>query len=440
MTTTMTRLAFAAMACALLLAATGCGGPGQVDPDATEKFRPIDTKAAVFWDRQTTETAELLRTLADEFNATRASALPIKVEHSGGYSDIFRKVSASMQARVLPSMAVGYQSMTTEYVQAGAVLALDSFVNDPKTGFSKEDLDDFLPVVLETNTYPELGGHMYSFPFCKSTLMLYFNKTVLGKAGITAPPQTWDEFLDHCRKVKAQTGKAAYAVSVDCSTIAGMIFSMGGEVAEGRESRFDAEPAIRVFELIETLASEDLAFPIAPRTFDDQMAFAQDEVAFVMRSSSGRTNVALLMAGREADWGMARIPQADPADPHTVLYGPNICVFDTTPEQAETAWEFVKFFTSPDVAARWSLGTGYLPIRKSAAQDPRIQAFWAQWPYNRAAYDCLPFAKSEPNLAGWQEVRGLVEKAETEVLAGLKTGRAAALDLKAKADAVLKEM
>ena len=110
------------MLCMLLLAG-GCGGqrggvPGQ--------FKPIDPTAAVFWDRQTTESAELLRTLANEFNASRPGRLPIKVEHSGGYKEIFQKVSASIRAGALPGMAVAYQSMTAEYAQTGAVVALDS--------------------------------------------------------------------------------------------------------------------------------------------------------------------------------------------------------------------------------------------------------------------------------------------------------------------------
>jgi len=39
---------------------------------------------AVFWDRQTTETGALIRTLVDEFNAKRPHGLSIKIEHTGG--------------------------------------------------------------------------------------------------------------------------------------------------------------------------------------------------------------------------------------------------------------------------------------------------------------------------------------------------------------------
>jgi ABC-type glycerol-3-phosphate transport system substrate-binding protein len=115
-----------------------------------------------------------------------------------------------------------------------------------------------------------------------------------------------------------------------------------------------------------------------------------------------------------------------------------VTLFSTTPEQQQTAWAFVKYFTSPDVGARWAAETGYLPVRKSAVNHPVLQEFWKKWEGGRAAYDCLAFAKVEPNVMGWQEVRTLVERALTEVLSGLKPGRQAATELKLAADAALK--
>jgi len=421
----------------LLMVGCDCRGGGGEPSVVLRNFEPIDPVAAVFWDRQTTESAALLRELTDAFNAGRSGGLPIKIEYLGGYGDIFRKVSASIQAGALPSMAVGYQSMTSEYVQAGAVAELDTFIQDPERGLSKSDLEDFFPVVIETNKYPDFGDKMYSFPFCKSVLMLYFNKTVLGKAGITQPPKTWDEFLAQCRKVKEVTGDAAYALSIDCSTVTGMIYSLGGEVLSGKTPLFDSPETVKAFELLETLMRNGCAYQISMGTYDDEVAFAQDEVAFIIRSSSGRSNVKTLMQGNSDRWGMAMIPQADPANPRTVLFGPNINIFNTTPAHQQAAWEFVKYFTSPEVSVKWVLGTGYLPIRKSAANDPLLQQFWAEWEYNRAGFDCLPYAKTEPNIAGWQEVRIVVEKFETKVVTLLQSPSEAAQELQREAKAVL---
>jgi multiple sugar transport system substrate-binding protein/sn-glycerol 3-phosphate transport system substrate-binding protein len=359
------------------------------------------------------------------------------VQYSGGYSEIYQKTTNSIAARRLPGMAVAYESMTTEYAHAGAVVPLDPYLADPETGLTGQERADFFPVVLETNRYAEFDGAMLSFPFTKSVLMMYFNRDVLAKAGFDAPPATWEAFLAQCRKVKEVTGKPAYAVDVDASTMDGVIFSMGGDVYADGETLFDQPHAVRAFELFETLAKEELAYQIPPGSYDDRLALAAGDIAFSFRSSSHRAYVAEGFDGDTASWGMARIPQADPEQPRTVLYGANVCVFKTTPEQQQTAWEFIRYFTSPEVTARWAVETGYLPIRKSAAQQPALQAFWEEAPQNRAAFDCLDFAVSEPNVGGWQEVRDLIERAQTVVLLGRQTGQEAARELKEKADAVL---
>lgn len=415
-----------------LIAAAGCGGRG-----GETAYRPINPDAAVFWDRQTAETAALLQDIVTAFNA-QYDGVPIKVERAGGYEDIHRKVLASLSAGAVPALAVGYPNTTIEYVRANAVVPLDDLIHDPELGFSSEELEDFYPAVLEMNRYPTFGGRMYSFPFAKSVLMLFFNRVVLRAAGIDQPPATWDEFLDQCRRVKRQSGKFAHAINVDCSTFDGMIFSMGGEVYDGTQTLYDSPAALRAFRLYQTLAREGLAYRIAGG-YDDDIALTQGEVAFTMRSSAASSGIAEVMKDRMDEWGMARIPQDNPANPKTVLYGPNFVLFRTTLEQQRAGWAFIKYLTSVENSTRWTLGTGYLPVRKSAASHPDVQRLWEERPYRKATFECLSFARPEPNVPGWQEVRDLVERALADVIAGNAEAEAAAAALKRDADEVLRK-
>ncbi|GMV99104.1 MAG: ABC transporter substrate-binding protein [Candidatus Hydrogenedentota bacterium] len=422
----------------LCLALPGCGGSGTGSGPASEDapFKSIDPAAVVLWDRQTQEFSDLIKNIADTFNKDR-EGLPVRVEYMGDYSDIYRKVTLSIQAGELPSMAVGYESMTAEYVRLGAVRPLGEFIRDPELGFSEEEIADFFPGVVDTNRYGQFGGEYYSFPFCKSVLTLFFNKRVLKKAGFDGPPQTWDDFLEQCRAVRAKTGNYGYALNADCSTLNGMIFSRGGDIVSGNQSLYDSPQSIAAFEFLETLAKEKLAYQITPGTYDDREAFAQDKAAFFFRSSVHRPFTQKLMQGDQDAWGLAMIPQADPANPSTVLYGPNVMVFKTGNEQERVAWEFIRHFTSPEISSNWALITGYIPMHKSSAADPRVQAYWKEWEYNRVPFDSLAVARAEPNLVGWQEVRSLVERAWSDVMSEVKTGREAALELKQQADAVL---
>ena len=399
-------------------------------------FAPLSAEQVVFWDRQTTETAQLLQKITDEFNAGQEGP-PVRIETTGNYGEIYRKVMASIQARQLPAMAVSYESMTAQYAASGAVVPLDGFVSAESGGLSPEEIADFFPAVLESNYYSEYDGQLLSFPFSKSVLMLYANHRVLRAVGIDVPPKTWDEFLQQCRTIREKTGKSAYAISVDCSTISGMIFSMGGELVVDGTFQYDQPASRQAFGLLETLINEKLAYQIQARTFDDEVAFARDDVAFTIRTSAGSANMAVAMGGKNDDWSMNPLPQQDFNNPATILFGPNITLFKTGANQERVAWEFTRHFTSVPVMTEWALATGYLPIRRSVANDPRMQTYWDGWPSNKVPYECLAFAKTEPNLRGWQEIRGLVEKAESAVLAGLKSAQEVTTELQAEAQATL---
>lgn len=414
------RLAIAGF-CALALLA--CGPRPTSLPTsggaATTTFKPIAPDAADLWDRQTTENADVLEAIVNEFNGAHPG-LPVKIVQSGNYADIYRKTTAAIKAGTLPSMAVAYGNMTVEYARAGAVAGLDEFIHDPKQGLSETDLADFFPVMLEQNRYPEFDGAILSWPYTKAVLVMYFNTRVLSAAGIDTPPATWEEFIAQCRTVKAKTGKRALCLDVDASTLNAMVFSRGGAIVKDGVPMYRSPETQAAFEMLALLFKEDLAFQNTPRTFNDQTAFGADDTAFAFRPSSSLPYFKIVMEGTDG-WGAAPIPHAEGANPATVLYGANVSVFKTTPEHQQTAWAFLKHFTSPRVNAEWAVKTGYLPCRKSATEDPALQAFWAEWKYNRVAFDCLTFAKSEPNVAGWQTVRGLLENAATEVVTGLKT-------------------
>jgi multiple sugar transport system substrate-binding protein len=407
----------------------------ETDETQDKTFKPISSDSAEFWDRQTTIAADLLFEISDEFN-TEYSGLPIAPISSGGYGDIYKKVIASTRAGVLPSMAVAYENMTAEYMKLGAVRPLDGLIQNSELGLSEEELGDFFPAMLETNTFAQFDNLILSFPYTKSVLVLYHNNSVMTAAGLDSPPDTWDEFIAQCRTIKATTGKYAIAIDIDCSTISGIIFSLGGDIIDGDKMLYNSPQSIRAFEIIETLIKEDLAYQIPRRTFNDENAFANNEIAFILRTSAQRPYLDDLIVDNST-WGIARIPQSDPDSPSTALYGGNLNIFKTTPTHEKSAWAFIRFFTSPEVSVKWALETGYLPVRRSAANHPELQAFWNEWPSNKTAFNCLEFAKTEPNILGWQEIRGLVENAETAVVTKFKTGRQAALDLQREAQAIL---
>jgi multiple sugar transport system substrate-binding protein len=137
------------------------------------------------------------------------------------------------------------------------------------------------------------------------------------------------------------------------------------------------------------------------------------------------------------NWGLSEIPHGKLSPPVTVMFGANICMFKTTREKQIAAWQFIKYFASPKVTALWAAKTGYLPVRRSAADEEPFMSLLNAHSRNRVPFDTTSIARPEPNIAGWQEIRTHLDVAETSVITGLKTADEAVRELTRKADKVL---
>lgn len=419
----------AALLC--VLAAAGCARqPTPAGGGARSGPLQLD-----FWHTRTQSDAKALEAIVAEFNQQNPD-VTIMPQYQGNYTDLFRKIAASIQTKQLPVLAVAYESMIADYMAANIVAPLDPFLKDPNDGLSEESLADIYPAYLETNRFPQFDNQLLSFPFTKSNLMLYYNKELLQKAGFSKPPATWEEFIVQCRAIKRQTGKPVWALDVDPSTVDGIIFSFGGDLlsSDRKQTLFDSPASLKMFELYDRLFREGLAYQVNADDVNNE--FANGNAAFVMRSSTQRPLLEQQI-GTSFDWDMTIIPRGPGVRPVTVMYGANICVFRSTPEKERAAWRFIRYFTSTEVTARWATQTGYLPVRRSAAETPILKQFFAENPRARRAFDVLPYARPEPNIAGWQEVRTLINEAVTAVINKQMNPHQAAKSLKEKADAVI---
>ena len=74
----------------------------------------------------------------------------------------------------------------------------------------KAYIDDFLPGFME-DSY--VDGKIYSIPFQRSTMVLYYNKDAFKEVGLDpeAPPTTWEELAEYGQKL---TNDGRYGVGI----------------------------------------------------------------------------------------------------------------------------------------------------------------------------------------------------------------------------------
>lgn len=438
MTNQVVRSALAVLAvCALAGLLSGCPaavptGSGQVPAPGSPSGNQL---RLAFWHTRRGQQEELLRTLCREYEQQNPG-VTLEPEYQGNYNDLQKKIRAALSAKALPALAVGYEPQISEYAANGAVRPLDDLVADPEIGLSPEDRSDIPEQILASNRFRQFDNQLLSFPFTKSTLLLYFNRSLLSRAGFTKPPETWAQLEAQAAAVTKQIGSPAVAFDVDPSTLDGMILAHGGELLApdlGR-TRFDEPPAVETFALLQRMAR---AKTLQEYDGDDVPAvFAAQRCAFGFATSASLAYTEA-QVGSKFDWDVAVLPLAPGVKPVTVLYGPNVCIFKGAPDQERAAWKFIRYFVSPEVTARWARETGYLPVRQSVLERPGMQEYYAKNPRALHALQTLPVARPEPNVIGWQEVRGYLEEAARAAIGTGADPQAVAVELKRKADRAL---
>lgn len=73
----------------------------------------------------------------------------------------------------------------------------------PEELFTDREIEETFVDVVRTDLYGS-EGELYALPLSTDVLALYYNRDLLGSAGIAQPPSTWDEILDAVKKLTQQ--------------------------------------------------------------------------------------------------------------------------------------------------------------------------------------------------------------------------------------------
>jgi maltose-binding protein MalE len=78
----------------------------------------------------------------------------------------------------------------------------------------------------------------------------------------------------------------------------------------------------------------------------------------------------------------------------------------------------------------WAIQSGSMPTRRSAAEHPELTAHWEHEPQAKQAFELTRYARPEPNIPAWQDIRSFLAEALTAVITHKMTAKGA-LDIAA---------
>ncbi|MBI3973966.1 MAG: extracellular solute-binding protein [Chloroflexi bacterium] len=451
-----------------VLAACGTSGGADDKKDQVPAAVKFDQPVTVsFWHPQPTTTGQALQALVDKFNATNDKRITVQAEFQGqsstsaDYTFLHQKNMAALSAGTPTDFSVAYENMVADYMRGNGCVNFDDYIKDKTLGLSKESFEDIFPAYLEGLRFPQYGNQLLSFPFTKSLVVMYVNEELLQRANVKGIPKTWDEFAAAIQQVSRNDASLVVDPNLgavadpnrrrtygwgnyaSASTINAWAYSRGGTMltADNKQVRFTEVPFLESFQLTEEAFKRGHAYN--PPRGANEIDFASNRMAFIMQSSTGRPFFQRTMKdnGREnMAWRIANIPQKDPSKPATVMYGGNIAIFRTTPIKQAASWAFIKWFTERDQNVEWSIVSGYMPVRRSAAESPRLKAHWEKDdPRGKDAFEINRHAKLEPNVRGAQEIRPVIQKALQAVMDGKTTSKAALEEAAREANLILQQ-
>ncbi len=378
---------------------TGTGGAYSYVPYEEATYgKPEELEATVtLWHTLGQNNRGWLETLIREFNRLYPN-ITIDHDQQGSYDDIKVKIDRAIQAggTELPTMAYCYPDHVSDYIDAGAVIPMDGFVDDPLIGFTEADgshveggktlsgADDFVKTYWEEGQAYQTSG-LYSLPWTKSTELLFYNKDIFDDHPDWAVPTTWEDMWSLCERIneeylpelsskEQEEWKAPLGYDSDENlfiTFAmqnGIPYTSNGsgdrvlfnndeakEMVTGLKSHFDAG------HFITKGVSENNAYT---------STFFEKGQVLMMVSSSGGTSYANTI---NFNVGVAPAPYGDEAA--YVSQGPSICFFSRASwEERYAGWLFYRFCTKAENSALIATSsTGYDPVRVSSYESDYYQ-------------------------------------------------------------------
>lgn len=241
--------------------------------------------------------------------------------------------------------------------------------------------------------------------------MLYYNKDVFEAAGLDpeTPPTTYDEVLEDAKKI-VESGAAPVGYS---QAIYGWFFEqqlagLGVTYGNNDNGRKEAVTAVdfdsnggglKVFDMWKKLYDSGCFEDYGTTTADTQTAFFSGQVGMIIESTAILKNAVDSSPFEVGTGYLPRIEQNDEGG--VIIGGGSLWLTDTGNEANEdAAWKFIEYITTPDVQAKWSMGTGYFAINEKAYETEDMKAYLKENPNFETAINQLKDSPVNCNTAG----------------------------------------
>lgn len=360
--------------------------------------------------------------------------------YAGTYQETIVKALTAHKSGTPPVTSVLLSTDMFTLIDEDAILPFDDFVKTPQ---DQAWLKSFYPAFMLNS---QTGGKTWGIPFQRSTVVMYWNKEAFKEAGLdpNKPPTTWAELREMAAKLtkKDASGKVTqYGVQIPSSGFPYWLFqtlSTTNDVIlandSGNKVTFDDPRVVEALEYWVDLGKAGVHPKGVVEWGTTPKDFFERKAAIIYTTTGNLTNI---RNNAPFEFGVAMIPGNKRKGSPTG--GGNFYLFKkATPAQQQAAYQFIRWMTTPERAAQWSIDTGYVATSAAAYDTPALKKYTADFAPALVARDQLPVSVAEFSTHDNQRVTKALNDGLQAALTGSKTPAQAMKDAQREADRLLR--
>lgn len=329
---------------------------------------------------------------------------------------------------VVKTKIQGKQAPDILNIDAFAGFAKDQLLYPAKDVLSESTAKDFQDTFVKNAS---VAGTQYGMPLIASARALFYNKDLFDKAGISAPPKTWDELEADARKITA-AGAPGYGLPLGSEEAQGetgiWFYGAGGGYGDAEKVTVDTPQNLEGANFMKKLVDGKVTQANAGATNRTPLinVFIQGQLGMI--EALPPTVGQIKEKNPALKYGVAPIPTKD-GSPFTLGVADHLMAFKNDGKKQDAIRKFLDNFYSTDVYTKWVSAEGFLPTTKSGAEKLSSN------PDTKPFLDLLPNARFYPSTnKAWTATQGAVKSLIGQIAQG--TDPASVLkDIQTKADA-----
>jgi sn-glycerol 3-phosphate transport system substrate-binding protein len=363
--------------------------------------------------------------------------ISIQPVYTGDYATTVTKALTAFRGGNAPQIAVIGDIEAYSLIDAGAILPVSDLANDEA---GKVWIDGFYPAFIR-----KIQGKVWSIPFQRSTVVLYWNKQAFQQAGLNGetPPANWQQVVDFGQKLVVRNGNEVKQWGIEIPstpigywTFQGIAATNGSHLDNGKGTAvtFNTPANVEALTWLTDLAQKYQVSPKGAITWSTTPQDFIDGKTAMMVTTTG--NLTTVRENAKFPFGVAMLPEKTQRGSPTG--GGNLYLFKgTSPAQQKAAVTFMRWLSAPEQAARWSIATGYVATSPAAWETATMKEYAVNVPQATVAREQLAYSQPELSTYNSVQIQELLNRAVEAAVTQGKTPAQALESAQKQADRLL---